>query len=218
MYAEKYDNVWPAAVDTLENQNRWPVPFFDGQIIKDELAVYDENGNKIKGGGSTIFLCPSEKADRKVWWRNQAWVDRVEIGGSYAISEEIHRKGENGIDRGSSSNPIAPPYFRKIDNCRRPGLVIALGDNYTPIKLVGDYGWRFNRDDYWMGFRSRDGSPLEAIPRYERFRRFGDRHSGRANMLMIDTHVEDSKPDGITYNQVSWTTWTGDPKDIPGGK
>lgn len=217
MYAEKYNHVWPAAVDTLGMQNRWPVPFFEGRIITDDFAHYDNTGRLIRGGGKSIFLCPSERAQRPIpnWRGTGEYVDRVIVGGSYSYSEEIHRNGET-LDRGASGASPRPPFMRKVDECRRPGAVIALADSFNPIQDVTDPGWRFNRDDFFLGYRTFSGSPAAASAM--RFRRFGDRHSKRSNVLAVDTHVESQRPDNIGYNQVSWTIWSGDPTQVPGGQ
>jgi len=217
MYGEKFDGKWPAAVDTLGNQNRWPVPFFEGEIIKDDLATFDANGNMLKGGSATIFLCPSERAERGIPnWRNTGqYADRVEVGGSYSYNEEIHRDGVT-LNRGKGPPNPVPPFSRRIEQCRRPGTVIALADNFKPIEFVTDVGWRFNRDDFFLGYRTFSGTP--AAPSASRFRKFGDRHSGKSNAMSLDTHVESYLPDKIGYNQVSWDPWDTDPTNVPGGE
>lgn len=217
MYGEKFDGKWPAAVDTLGNQNRWPVPFFDGRIITDELAQFNAAGQVIKGGGDTVFLCPAEKAERGIpnWRGTGTTVDRVEVGGSYSYNEEIHRDGSL-LDRGKGPPNPVPPFMRRIEQCRRPGTVIGLTDNYEPIKDVTDQGWRFNRGDFFLGYRTFSGAV--AAPTAWRFRRFGDRHSGRCNGMSLDTHVESYFPEKIGYNQVSWEPWDTDPKNVPGGE
>jgi prepilin-type N-terminal cleavage/methylation domain-containing protein/prepilin-type processing-associated H-X9-DG protein len=232
MYAESYKGVWPPAIDTFGLQNRWPVPFHRGNIIKDELAYYDGNGTLIKGGGSTVFLCPEEKAERRIAdWRTPGnYVDRVEVGGSYALNEEIHRDGDK-LDRGYFPPPQAkPPFVNKVDNCRRTGSVFAVMENANPIKSVSSPGWRFHRGwgsdggtprvqlngAFFQGYRDQDGNEVtnEVM---KLFRIIGERHLGRGNGLMMDTHVEAYYPDKVSYNQVSWEAWTGDPADIPGG-
>ena len=229
MYAESFKGVWPPAVDTYGLQNRWPVPFHQSGIIKDQLAKFDSQGNIVSGGDPSIFLCPEEKADRAIpnWRDTGEYVDRVEVGGSYAVSEEIHRKGDK-LERGYFPPPTAePPFINQIDNCRRASSVFAVMDNAWPIKTVTSPGWRFHRGwngssaelggSFFEGWRMTDGSDIP-IPAFKYKRNIGDRHSGHGNGLMIDTHVESYRPDNVSYNQVSWDRWQGDPEDVPGGK
>ncbi|MFQ5489115.1 MAG: type II secretion system protein [Phycisphaerae bacterium] len=225
MYAECYGGVWPPAVDTLGLQNRWPVPFHNGGIINDQLGKYDPATNKrIRGAKKSIFLCPSERAPREIKkWNNGTdpphTVDRVEVGGSYAYNGEIHRKGEK-LELGFRGPPPIPPYVNKIDNCRRTSAVLTVVGNAWPIKTPASPGWRFYRDGgeaFFSGYRLPNGAP--ALPeKVFKFRRIiGGRHSGRTNGLTVDTHVESLRPDKISYNQVSWKVWKGDPAAIPGG-
>ncbi|MCB9850190.1 MAG: prepilin-type N-terminal cleavage/methylation domain-containing protein [Phycisphaerales bacterium] len=234
MYAESYRGVWPPAVDTYQLQNRWPVPFHESGIITAQLAEYDANGKVKRGGDESIFLCPAERAERAIpdWRGTGEYVDRVTVGGSYALNEEIHRKGGK-LERGYFPPPTAvPPYLNKIDNCRRAGAVIAVIDNAIPIQTVTSPGWRFHRGytpgltdgenmdgAFFAGYRMYDGSDFPPAYRsiFEKFRIIGGRHGGHANALMIDTHVEALKPDNIAYNQVSWDRWDGDPTKVPGG-
>jgi prepilin-type N-terminal cleavage/methylation domain-containing protein/prepilin-type processing-associated H-X9-DG protein len=233
MYGEKFNGVWPPAVDTFGLQNRWPVPFFEGKIVKDEYARYSASGAVLRGGGPTVFLCPAEKADRRIanWRGTGAFVDRVVVGGSYALSEEIHRR--NGkLERGYFPPPTAvPPFVNKVDNCRRAGSVVALMDNAWPLQSVTSPGWRVHRGangegasavaqldgSFYQGYRSTDGTPVtDQASQY--YRNIGGRHLGKGNGLMIDTHVEGFRPEKLKYDQVSWTPWTGDPAKIPGGQ
>lgn len=232
MYAESYNGVWPPAIDTFGLQNRWPVPFHKSKIITARFATFDSAGHVLTADPS-IFLCPEEKAPRGIanWNGTGEYVDRVEVGGSYALNEEIHRKGDV-LDRGYFPPPSAkPPFINKIDNCRRAGSVFAVMGNAWPLKDVGSPGWRFHRGwskhsgvgtmemngSFYQGWRMPDGSdpPSDA---FKFFRIIGGRHLGHGNGLMIDTHVESYRPENVSYNQVSWVAWKGAFKDIPGGK
>jgi prepilin-type N-terminal cleavage/methylation domain-containing protein/prepilin-type processing-associated H-X9-DG protein len=235
MYAERFDGVWPSAVSSSVEQNRWPVPFHDGGIITAKLANYDANGNPLGREDDSIFLCPAEKAERAIpdWRGTGEYVDRVTVGGSYALNEEIHREGDR-LARGLPPPPNEVlPFLNKVDNCRRAGSVIGVADNANPITDVSSPGWRFHRGytpgltdgenldgSFFVGYRMYDGSPIpESIREFmELARIIGGRHGGRCNTLMIDTHVEANRPENIAYNQVSWRTWTGDPDMIPGGQ
>ena len=218
MYAMDEGGVWPPAVDTLATQNRWPVPFFDAGIVHQKLDRYDDTGKLLEAGGPSIFLCPSERASRAIEnWRDIPGhtVDRVEIGGSYSYSEEVHRQDKTGIiNRGDIDTP---PYLRPIDKCPRPSAVFMLIDNYKPITSVTDYGWRYTRDDFYQGYRYASGEP-DTDPRHERFRRIGDRHNGGLNVLAIDSHAERSQFARLTYNDISWTRWDEWPTLPPGGQ
>lgn len=234
MYAESFNGVWPPAVDTFGLQNRWPVPFHQAKIIHDELARFDDSGTQVSGSRQSVFLCPEEKAERGIpdWRGTGEYVDRVEVGGSYALSEEIHRRGDK-LDRGYFPPPNAvPPFINKVDNCRRAGSVFAVMDNAWPIKSESSPGWRFHRGysadtiggpgnielngAFFQGWRMQNGTkpPSDA---FKYMRIVGDRHLGMGNGLALDTHVESYKPDNLSYNQISWQPWKGDPKDIPGG-
>ena len=231
MYAEKFSGVWPPAVDTFGLQNRWPVPFFEGRIVKGDYIRYDAGGVAMRGGGPSVFLCPAEKADRRIpnWRTGVPFVDRVVVGGSYALSEEIHRR--NGLlERGYFPPPTAvPPFVNKVDNCRRAGSVVALTDNAWPLKTTSSPGWRVHRGadgegrsavpslagSFYAGYRTVDGA-LDPANLYNR--NIGGRHLGKGNGLMIDTHVEGFRPEKLRYDQMSWTPWTGDPAKIPGGQ
>lgn len=236
MYAEKYDGVWPPAIDTFGNQNRWPVPFHLGGIIKAQLASFDGSGNLKHAPESSIFICPSEKAPRIIpdWTTSTApahKVDRVEIGGSYALNEEIHRR--NGkLERGFFPPPSAvPPFINKIDNCRRAAEVSAVMENYRPLEQPSSPGWRYNRGanedppgtfksqggSFWLGYRMYDGTPVTVTPAVENLRIIGGRHSGNGNLLAIDTHAESYAPNKVAYNQVSWERWPKPNQVPPGG-
>ncbi len=239
MYAMKYNGVWPPAMDTYGQQNRWPVPFHKAGIVSDELARFDSGGNQLSGGkGKSIFLCPSEKAPRIIPdWDHAAGpphaVDRVEVGGSFAISDEMHRRAGK-IDRGmtgSPGNPAIPPYFRGVDHCRRPSAVFAVMGNYQPLQTPQDKGWRFSRGakevtrgdftveggGFWVGYRLYDGTPVTDPSAAElNERRIGGRHNGHGNGLFMDTHVDDFEPATVRYDQVSWEPWRG-PELPPGG-
>ncbi len=222
MYAEAFRGVWPPVVDSMGTQNRWPVPFHQGGIIKDELAVYDADGKLVKGGGPTVFLCPEEKAERPIEWNPNEWVDRVEVGGSYAISMEIHRQGET-LNRG---NADTPPFVNKVDNCRRASGVFFLMEMANSLKTETSPYWQFHRGysegavqmmgSFFFGYRLGNGDRVSG-PVYEARRIIGPRHLGHGNALAIDTHVETYWPDQVSYNQISWQAWDGDPEEIPGG-
>jgi prepilin-type N-terminal cleavage/methylation domain-containing protein/prepilin-type processing-associated H-X9-DG protein len=228
MYGEKYQGVWPPAMDTLGEQNRWPVPFHLGDIIHAKLAYYDAQGKLLKGGEKSIFLCPSEQAERAIpnWLTAGHTVDRVEVGGSYSLNEEIHRNGGT-IDRGTVSPPV-PPFVNRADNCKRPSSVFCVVENARPLENPGTMGWRFNRgaDEsngsftpttgaFWTGFRLYDGTPLGS--QYQSKRNIGGRHNGFGNGLFIDSHVESYRPEKVHYDQVSWTPWPKHDTPPPGG-
>ncbi len=227
MYQESFGGVWPPAIDALNSQNRWPVPFHRGGIIKSELGVYNAQGSLISGEDESLFLCPAERAPRNLLWNNGTetkTVDRVEVGGSYAINAEFHREGDS-LRLGFAGPPPVSPYLRKIDNCRRPGEIIALVDNANPLKTTTSPGWRFYRDGgtssfggdaFYQGWRDSKGDEL-TIPALKLFRILGNRHSRKTNALFIDTHVEPRLPNKIGYNNVSWDRWDGDEADVPGG-
>jgi prepilin-type N-terminal cleavage/methylation domain-containing protein len=216
MYAQEYGGVWPAAVDSMGQQNRWPVPFFEGGIITQEFNVYDETGALIQDGGKSIFLCPSEKAPRAIrdWRGTGMTVDRVEVGGSYAYSGEVHRDGGQ-LRLGT---PSTPPFLRPVERCSRPSEVIALMDNFQPIETVSDPGWRYYRDTFFYGYRTISGDPIPEGINADRFKVIGDRHFGNLNALALDTHVEAYDPEQIRYDQVSWERWDGYPELPPGGQ
>lgn len=221
MYAEEFKGIWPAAVDTLSTQNRWPRPFHDAGIIDAELNKYDENGNLVREGGPSVFLCPSEKADRGIpnWNGTTNTVDRVEIGGSYAYTLEVHRKGDS-LETGKFSPP-EPPYMRPIDQCRRTSEVFMVLENFRPIEDVHDPGWKFSRDGqtaFFYAYRMPNGTVVQPPNKYDDRKVIGGRHSGYTNALCVDTHIEKRKPEEITYNDVSWDRWD-DPSSLPpGGK
>ena len=216
MYAEKYQGVWPAAVDSMGNQNRWPVPFIEGGIIHQKLNQYDSAGNLTQAGGASFFICPADAGPRAVPnWRPPPGhtVDRVEVGGSYAYSGEIHRDG----DTLRLGNATTAPFFKKTDECRRPGEVLPVMDNFRPIEKVSDPGWRYYRDNFFIGYRTVTGDVLASNSTTDGVKIIGRRHTARTNALAIDTHVESFRPESITYDQVSWTRWTGGSAP-PGGR
>jgi prepilin-type N-terminal cleavage/methylation domain-containing protein len=220
-YSQEFRGLWPPVVDQMAEQNRWPVPFFKAKIISQELNQYDDNGTLMSNGGSSVFLCPSELAPRGIpkWNSTSHTVDRVEIGGSYAYSGEIHRTPNGTLDLGASVPDPKPPYMNPVDNCRHPAEVFSLLENYKPITSVGDVGWRFYCDGlegFYMGYRTIAGAAAPASA--ERFRIVGRRHLGKTNALAMDSHVEVQRPENITYNQVSWTRWDKYPDLPPGGK
>ena len=218
----KYNGVWPPAIDTFGLQNRWPVPFHQAGIIDAEMNLTDKS----------IFLCPSEKAPRAIpnWGTSGATVDRVEVGGSYALNEEIHRNGDK-LERGYFPPPYAvPPFLAKIDNCTRASEVFAVMGNAWPLQTVSSRGWRFHRGytpgdsetnnrngSFYMGYRNYDGTPAEPSRVWQYKRIIGARHSGKGNGLLIDTHVESYRPEKVRYNQVSWRRWAEE-SPPPGGQ
>ncbi len=219
MYAERYNNVWPPAVDTLGSENRWPVPFHEGGIIKTELARYDSSGNLLRGGSPSIFLCPSDKASRMIrdWRFAGNNVDRVEVGGSFAYSGEIHRNGEK-LELGGKGPPAIPPFVNNIDRCKRPSEVFSVMGNNKPIQNTSSPGWRFYRDGgnaFWMGYRTMDGTPVTDA-NTQAYRIIGGRHGGKGNALFVDGHVEGLRPERVKYDQVSWARWT-DLQNLPPG-
>jgi prepilin-type N-terminal cleavage/methylation domain-containing protein/prepilin-type processing-associated H-X9-DG protein len=216
MYAEDYRGVWPAAVDSLGSQNRWPVPFFQAKIIHQELNQYDAAGDLVSEGGKSVFLCPSEVAQRTIkdWRIPNNSVDRVAIGGSYSYSGEIHRRGDV-LELGT---PTDPPFLKQVDSLRRTADVFALFDNFRPIETVTDFGWRYYRDTFFLGYRTMSGQPVEPSRTADRFKVVGSRHSGRANALAYDTHVEAITAEKLEYRQVSWDLWDQYPTLPPGGE
>jgi prepilin-type N-terminal cleavage/methylation domain-containing protein/prepilin-type processing-associated H-X9-DG protein len=223
MYAEKYDGVWPSTMD-VNNGNRWPVPFHRGRIITAELARFDDAGQQTKAPEPSVFLCPEERAPRIIPdWKPSGMsahpVDRVEVGGSYGMTEEVHRK-DGRLQRGSVGTP---PHLNKIDTCRRASEVFAVLDNYAPLKNTSSPGWRFNRGTdidssgnftasggaFWLGYRDRvSGEPLRNVSAaVEATRLIGNRHSGRGNGLCVDGHVEGYNPLTLPYNRISWERW-----------
>ncbi len=219
-YADKYSGVWPAPVDSLATQNRWPRMFFDGKIIDQGLNAYDDDGASIRDSGASVFLCPAEKAPRAIrnWNGTTHTVDRVEIGGSYAYNEEIQRPGPTDeIQRGRiSPPPPLPGFIQKVDFCKRPSAVIGLMDNHNPITSVSDPGWRYNRENFFNGYRQIDGSPA---PKTQANRRIiGNRHGGRLNAMAMDTHVASRRPMDVRYDEVSWFRWTDGQSLPPGGR
>jgi len=217
MYAQEWKGCWPPTIDSMGNQNRWPVPFFKAKIINEELEQYDDNGNRIRAGGKSVFLCPSEKASRgiKNWRGTGRTVDRVEVGGSYAFTEEHHRPADNeNLKRG---NAQTPPWVNPVENCKRSGEVTALMENYRPIETVNDPGWRYNRDNFFAGYRTVQGDPVPASVDPSQYRIIGARHLGKMNILFVDGHADHDKPERIIYNQVSWFRWIRWPELPPGG-
>ncbi|MBN1513479.1 MAG: prepilin-type N-terminal cleavage/methylation domain-containing protein [Phycisphaerae bacterium] len=224
MYAERYNNVWPPVTD-LFNTNRWPVPFHWGKLVSHELGKYDGDGKLLRGGGPSIFLCPSEKAPRMIAnWNPETSViinvDRVEVGGSFAYSAEIHRtiksSGEEGLEYGYDSTH--PPFLNRLDWCKRPGEIISVMGNDHPLTNTGSSGWRFARDTgyaFWMGYRDSNGIPATAAQ--QTYRVLGGRHGGKGNALHIDGHVVGQRPDRVKYDQVSWKRWTDRDNPPPGG-
>ena len=217
MYADEFKGVWPAAVDSMGTQNRWPVPFFEARIITEQLYQYDNaTGDVLQTGDKSIFICPSEVASRTIrdWRIPNNTVDRVEIGGSYAYSGEIHRNGDI-LDLGTATRP---PFLNTIERCRQPAAVFALVDNFRPIEAVTDFGWRFYRDTFFLGYRTMNGDPVPPSDTADRYKVLGARHSGRLNALAYDTHVETQLPTDVEYRQVSWSYWKQSPTLPPGGK
>jgi prepilin-type N-terminal cleavage/methylation domain-containing protein/prepilin-type processing-associated H-X9-DG protein len=235
MYGEKYDGAWPPVIDTFGSQNRWPVPFHQGGIITAQLGKFDSSGNEIKRPDKSIFICPADRSDRIIPdWVNTANpggipVDRVEVGGSYAMSEEIHRK-EGKLDLGFFPPPTPiPPFVNNIDNCRRASEVFTVMDNFKPLEKTGDAGWRFNRGanynpqtdsfsptgrGFWIGYRTFTGDEYDN----DKLKIIGGRHNGKANALCVDTHVESARPEKVAYNQVSWNRWPKHDETPPGGQ
>ena len=93
-----------------------------------------------------------------------------------------------------------------------------LMDNYKPLKIVNDPGWRYYRDSFFAGYRTLAGAPVLPASTGERFKIIGGRHLGATNQLFIDSHVLNDKPDNVAYNQVSWTRWANTAAAPPGGK
>ena len=237
MYAEDYHGGWPPTVDqvNVNVQNRWPVPFHLAGIITAKLAEYNQStGDLIRGGDDSIFLDPAEKAARRIdTWNNtgsnpKKFVDRVEVGGSYAMSAEIHRERYDGIV--NMGNQIDPPYMNSIDRCRRPGEVINTMENARPLKVVQDLGWRFSRGGallggawrgegmaFYGGYRRFDGSPRTG-PLAVSKRIIGGHHNGKGNALFVDSHVESYRPEKLVFNQISWERWRGPIDQTPGGQ
>lgn len=220
MYAEEYRGKWPPVVDSLGQQNRWPVPFFQARIVYEELNQYDTNGAQLKNGSSrSIFLCPSEIAPRSIskWNNKDITVDRVEIGGSYAYSGEIHRDG-NDLKLG---NALTPPFLKTVDTCKRSGEIISLMENFKPLTTVSSRGWRYYRDGdeaFWFAYRSPAGIAIPPTQATDDRKTIGAHHLGNMNVLFIDSHVETTQPGKIAYNQVSWTRWSDDQTKPPGGQ
>ncbi len=233
MYAEKFGGVWPPATDQY-NTNRWPVPFYRGGILTAELATFDANGNMIHPPNDSLFICPSEKAPRIIPDWNPASgqphkVDRVEVGGSYGLNEEIHRT-QGRLQRGDAVNK--DPFLRKIDSCPRASEIYAVAENNMPLKNTGSPGWRFNRGAnetppgtfatqggaFWTGYRFYDGSPVPNDIQYVTNRIIGGHHMGRGCALCVDTHAETYIPDKMRYNQVSWERWPNPDEKPPGGQ
>ena len=232
MYAEKFGGVWPPPVDTFGNQNRWPVPFHQGGIIDAQFGRYGTSGQPVRRGDNSIFLCPAEPAPRAIPnWRNIAtlWVDRVEVGGSYAMTEEGQRRG-GVLDRGSFPPNAVPPFCNKVENCRRASSVYAVLENFRPLEKTDTPGWRFNRGakqlagggfeveggGFYTGYRMYDGTPVSG-KQYEAYRIIGGRHANSGNGLCIDTHVESYRPNDVKYDEVSWVPWADRTKAPPGG-
>ena len=228
MYADQFNGLWPPVVDQMAEQNRWPVPFYKSKIISQELNQYDDAGAMIHAGGPSVFLCPAELAPRSIsnWNGTSHTVDRVEVGGSFAYSAELHRNASdpynpNGLIMGS---PTTPPFMNPISHCKRPSEVFALLENYKPLTVVNDHGWRFNAavkidetpDAFFAGYRTWGGAA--APPQGQSVRVIGGRHLTRTNALAVDSHVEVQVPEKISYNQVSWTRWDQWPTLPPGGQ
>lgn len=225
MYAEEFGGVWPAAVDSMGSQNRWPVPFHRAGIISADLNRYDENGNLIAPGGPSVFLCPSERAPRSIddWRTPGNTVDRVEVGGSYAYTGEVHRDRDDSLRLGNASEPA---YVRPVDHCRRPAEIYMVMDNYDALEGVHDFGWRYYRgyphpgSAFFQGYRTPAGDPVAPSAQVDQYKIIGGRHNGKMNALCIDTHVETTRPEAVTYNDVSWERWSGtesDPDALPPG-
>ncbi|HRX84860.1 MAG TPA: prepilin-type N-terminal cleavage/methylation domain-containing protein [Phycisphaerae bacterium] len=234
MYAEAYDNVWPPVVDSLGSQNRWPVPFHQAGIITAKYGLYDSTGKELRAPDNSIFICPADKAERIIpSWSGSTPpkpVDRVEVGGSYAMSEEIHRRPDGTLDRGTTTTP---PYMEKVDRLRRTSEVFIVMDNYNPIESPSDPGWRFNRGarenpagsrnfipqlgGFWIGYHAFDGTPVVPTPANKDARIIGDRHSANGNGMCADGHVESYNPDKVPYNRISWTRWPHPEQTPPGG-
>lgn len=239
MYAETFDGVWPPAVDSLGSQNRWPVPFHLGGIISAKYGLWDTTGKELRKADDSIFICPSEKAERVIpdWTVNGVTkpVDRVEVGGSYAMNEEIHRRPDGTLFRGMAPppSPGTPPYMTKVDHLRRTSEVFVVMDHFRPIKQPNTPGWRFNRGatespagsgnfttqdgGFWKGYHAFDGTPVAASPAMDDLKIIGGRHSGTGNGMCADAHVESYKPETVPYNRVSWTRWPHMDKTPPGG-
>jgi prepilin-type processing-associated H-X9-DG protein len=115
-----------------------------------------------------------------------------------------------------------PTFVRSVDECRRPSDVFMLMENNRPIEDVQDPGWRFSREDgamaFFIGYRTFAGDPVGSNPLFEERKVIGGRHRGSMNVLALDTHVEVTKPEDVTYNQVSWERWTDPSQDPPGGQ
>jgi prepilin-type N-terminal cleavage/methylation domain-containing protein len=223
MYQEAYNGVLPPYMDNYGNQNRWPVPFHQGGIIKAQLARFDASGNVLKAPESSIFICPEERAPRiiKDWRSGVPAVDRVEVGGSFAFTQEVHRKPDGNLD-------LTALFSRKVDTCRRPSEVYAVMENYQPLLKPSTQGWCFNRGAdkepptgptnsraFYFTYRDFDGNPVQPTPATLQLRVIGGHHLGMGNALAFDTHVERYKPDKVSFNQVSWTRWKG--SDVPPG-
>lgn len=226
MYGQDNRGLWPPVVDSMANQNRWPVPFFKARIIHDELGRYDANGTPLNNVTKSVFICPNDKDARAVLWPSPTgsgdqWVDRVEVGGTYNYTGEVHRKSEKSADGTSGDydlgNPTRPPYMNQADGCKRPAEVIMLAENPRKIETQSTRGWRFyawrGSDSFYMGYRAFGGQT--AI--YPDRQVIGARHAGYSNLAYMDGHVDQARPEKITYNQVSWFRWTSTTALPPGG-
>ncbi|MFQ5412681.1 MAG: hypothetical protein ACE5EC_10305, partial [Phycisphaerae bacterium] len=209
MYADTFGGVWPAAVEQPgTTENRWPVPFINSRIL--QLEFNDTR---------SVFICPSEGAPRAIadWLIPGQTVDRVEVGGSYAYSGEVHRMDDGPLQVGSMTEP---PFHRPVDHCTRPSEVFTLTDNARPLQAVTNFGWRFYRDTergeaFFQGYRFPNGDPVP--PTFAVYRIIGNRHRGICNVLAIDTHVESIRPETMKFDQVSWKPWPADSEGPPPG-
>jgi len=167
LYAEEYNDYLPP----LRMDVPWPGNNIDNRFLFTSILVYMGNGWYSSQQGSLkvktdVFWCPEST---KPWTEDP-------LRGYYSIFA-IPRisYGVNHSTMGIISNPPLvpdPPYGFPRRAVRKPDRWIVLADGVNAILAE------------WTDY---PGSMSDNRPAYER-------HNGRANLLLLDGHVESAKP------------------------
>ena len=149
-YSVECGNRWILYSDTV---NRWPKTKIFGELIPSQKT--------------TLFECPSDTVKP-----TDPTVQKWELGGSYAINNDL-----NGY--GTGSYPVGSQMGKKTDQVRLPAEHAVLWDSVTAMLTSSTTGWVLDRSTY----TTRLPDPL--------------RHKGRDNVLYMDGRVINVFPTDI---------------------